>query len=228
MGDLRLQAQANYYTFKNYDLVKRCLYLFGGMILEGGEVGACLFEKPSPLVDDKLLYDYSLFFVSTLYDFYEASKDSQALADLWPVAMEQLRIGVRRLDERGIVRDDPSWYCFIDWQQDLNKQAPAQAVLIYALKRGLLSARDLQSIQEEKFIEDRIALVTNAAMPHLWDAEQGFFISGAERQVSWATQIWDGARRSAGAGRKRQAVGPPLREIPRRGHDDSLHVPSFG
>ncbi|MFR6136264.1 MAG: hypothetical protein ACLUI0_06370 [Blautia massiliensis (ex Durand et al. 2017)] len=27
LGDLRLQALANYETFKNYDLVKRCLYL---------------------------------------------------------------------------------------------------------------------------------------------------------------------------------------------------------
>ncbi len=30
LGDLRLQALANYETFKNYDLVKRCLYLFAG------------------------------------------------------------------------------------------------------------------------------------------------------------------------------------------------------
>ena len=27
LGDLRLQALANYGTFRNFDLVKRCLYL---------------------------------------------------------------------------------------------------------------------------------------------------------------------------------------------------------
>ena len=30
LGDLRLQALANYETFRQYDLVKRCLYLFAG------------------------------------------------------------------------------------------------------------------------------------------------------------------------------------------------------
>ena len=28
LGDLRLQARANYYTFKNYDLTKCCMYIF--------------------------------------------------------------------------------------------------------------------------------------------------------------------------------------------------------
>lgn len=61
IGDLRLQALANYVTFGNFDLVKRCLYLFAGMTLDKGEVGACLFENPEPHVDDTLLFDYSLF-----------------------------------------------------------------------------------------------------------------------------------------------------------------------
>ncbi|UUZ86331.1 hypothetical protein LJK88_24770 [Paenibacillus sp. P26] len=78
IGDLRLQALANYYTFRNNDLVKRRLYLFGGMLLEGGEVGACVFEKPEPHVDDTLLYDYALFFVATLCDYYEATRDREA------------------------------------------------------------------------------------------------------------------------------------------------------
>lgn len=190
IGDLRLQAQANYLTFRNYDLVKRCLYLFGGMTLDGGEVGACLFEKPVPLVDDTLLYDYALFFVSTLYDYYHASGDRQTLTELWPVAMEQLRIGLARLDERGIVKDDPSWWCFTDWHPDLNKQAPAQAVLIYALKQGAALARELRVDEERQFIEERTALVIQAARDHLWDDKQGFFVSGETCQVSWAAQVW--------------------------------------
>ena len=37
LGDLRLQALANYETFKNYDLVKRCLYLFAGQTKDNGQ-----------------------------------------------------------------------------------------------------------------------------------------------------------------------------------------------
>lgn len=190
IGDLRLQAQANYVTFRNYDLVKRCLYLFAGLRLEGGQVAACLFEKPKPLADDTFLYDYSLFFVSTLFDYYQASRDRETLAELWPVAMEQLRTGMERLDGRALVRDDETWYCFIDWHPELNKQASAQAVLIYALKQGLELARELDAAEEEAYLSASLKLATEGAIRNLWDEEQGFFVSGASRNVSWASQVW--------------------------------------
>lgn len=190
IGDLRLQALANYYTFKNYDLVKRCLYLFGGLPLESGHVGACLYEEPKPMVDDISLYDYSLFFVATLYDYYMETKDMKTLTDLWPIAMDQIKIALGRLDERGIVKDDSSWWCFIDWHQDLNKQASAQAVLIYCLKRGLSLAQFLQLDEAIGFIADKIEETSKAALDHLWNAEEGFFVSGAEGQISWVSQIW--------------------------------------
>jgi len=190
IGDLRLQALANYYTFKNYDLVKRCLYLFGGLPMEGGQVGACVYEEPQPLIDDTYLYDYSLLFVSTLYDYYMEKKDMKTLTDLWPMAMDQIKIALQRLDERGIVKDDSSWWCFIDWNQDLNKQASAQAVLIYCLKRALYLAQVLQLEKAMSFIENKIKETSKAALTYLWNAEKSFFISGAERQISWASQIW--------------------------------------
>lgn len=190
IGDLRLQAQANYYTFKNFDLVKRCLYLFAGMPLETGHVAACLFEKPEPLADDTLLYDYALFFVSVLYDYYKASRDMETLAELWPAAMQQLSIGMERLDENGIVRDDESWYCFIDWHPELNKQAPAQAVLIYALKQGQELAQILSRTEELSRIAGWVHEATRAARLHLWDEDRGFFVSGAGRSISWASQVW--------------------------------------
>ena len=190
IGDLRLPALANYYTFKNYDLVKRCLYLFGGLTLESGQVGACVFEKPQPLVEDAYLYDYSLFFIAALYDYYMETKDRKTLTDLWPVAMDQIEIALRRLDERGIVKDDSSWWCFIDWHPDLNKQASAQAILIYCLKRSLFLAQALRLDNALRFIAEKIEEISKAALAHLWNTGKGFFISGAEGQISWASQIW--------------------------------------
>lgn len=43
IGDLRLQALTNYETFKNNDLVKRCLYLFAGLAQNKSRAGACRF-----------------------------------------------------------------------------------------------------------------------------------------------------------------------------------------
>ncbi|WP_413407916.1 sugar hydrolase [Paenibacillus amylolyticus] len=190
IGDLRLQALVNYETFGCNDLVKRCLYLFAGTRLEGGQVGACLYEQPEPYVDDIYLYDYALFFIATLWDYFEATKDRETLEELWPVAREQIEIGLKRLDERGIVRDDDTWYCFLDWHEELNKQAGAQAVLIYSMKRGRSIAKELGLPEYEEWINAHIKDAEQAALAHLWDGEQGFFISGEKRQISWASQVW--------------------------------------
>lgn len=62
IGDLRLQAQTNYVTFHNNNLVKHDLYLYAGLTMNEGRVGACLFTEPKYQVDDTALFDYSLFF----------------------------------------------------------------------------------------------------------------------------------------------------------------------
>jgi alpha-L-rhamnosidase len=190
IGDLRLQAQANYVTFRNIDLVKRCMYLFASLRHDNGAVGACVYEKPTPRVDDIYLYDYALLFVACLYDYFEATKDRDTLRELWPVVMEQLEIGIARLDDRGIVKDDSSWWCFIDWHSELNKQASAQGVLVYCLKYGLKLATALGLEDTQLYIANYIKQTSLAARTYMWDNEQCFFVSGESRQVSWASQIW--------------------------------------
>ena len=57
MGDLRLQALANYETYQMNDMVKGCLYLFAALPMENGQVGACVFLEPEPEVDDTVMFD---------------------------------------------------------------------------------------------------------------------------------------------------------------------------
>ncbi|SDW80271.1 family 78 glycoside hydrolase catalytic domain [Paenibacillus sp. CF384] len=190
IGDLRLQALANYETFNHYDLVKRCLYLFAGLRLEGGQVSACVYEKPEPAADDIYLYDYSLFFISTLHDYYAASQDRDTLSQLWPIALEQVELALLRLDARGIVTDDPSWYCFTDWQNDLNKQASAQAILIYCMKQAVVLAETMGQREQAAAIQGYVEHVSTAALNHLLNERTGMFESGEAGQVSWASQVW--------------------------------------
>lgn len=85
IGDLRLQTLANYFTFDNVELVKRCLYLFGAMNTAEGKIPANVFVKPASLPDDTFLFDYSLFFISVLYDYETAHPDIEFLKELFPV-----------------------------------------------------------------------------------------------------------------------------------------------
>lgn len=188
LGDLRLQALGNYCTFQNNDLVKRCLYLFAGLSVNEGRVGAALFHEPVLQVDDTVLFDYTLFFVSALHDYYAATGDQETLEALYPTALHQVELSLRDLDEHHVVRDRDGWWCFLDWGDGLNKQAGAHAILIYAGKQ-LRTMSGWLGMDTARW-DAEIAAITEGALSQLWDKEQGFFISGAERQVSWASQIW--------------------------------------
>lgn len=190
IGDLRLQALTNYYTFKNYDLVKRCLYLFAGLAQNEGHVGACLFLEPKLQVDDTALYDYGLFFISCLYDYYKACGDEETLRELWDTAFLQAELAMMRVDENGVVRDSDDWWCFLDWHDELNKQAGGQGVFIYTLKQAIELAEILGDKEQKASLERMLKKTTKGAIEHLWDEEQGFFISGENRQISWASQVW--------------------------------------
>lgn len=193
IGDLRLQALTNYATFQNYDLVKRCLYLFAAVPLENRKIGSCLYIEPKVTVDTALhLFDYSLFFVSCLYDYYVASKDTETLEELWPIAYDQILLASRELDGNGLVEDHPEdwWWCFIDWNTELNKQASAQAILIWTAKQAKHMADILGKEPESAYLDALIKECSEAAKKYLWEESTGFFRSGKERQISWASQVW--------------------------------------
>ncbi len=191
LGDLRLQAMADYVSFKNYEMVKRCLYLFGGLPFNDDRISACLFTEPEYASDDTYLMDYALFFVCVLYEYYEATKDMNTVYDLYDIAMHQIENTKNALDERGIVRDlGDAFWCFVDWSEGLNKQASAQAVFIYAVRYGIRLAElmdDDIKLRELRILEARLKA---AAIEHLWDDENGLFVSGEERQISYASQVW--------------------------------------
>ncbi|QCR35686.1 family 78 glycoside hydrolase catalytic domain [Nissabacter sp. SGAir0207] len=189
LGDLRLQARVNYATFANQALVRRCLMLFAGVTREDGMVAANVFIQPEVIADDTYLFDYSLFFVATLADYVAATDDEETLQALWPTAWRQVELALARLDSRGIVQDSDSWWSFIDWHEQLNKQAASQGVLIYALERAhTLAGRIAPARQAE--LAATLARLRAATLAHLWDEAQGFFTSGAARQVSSASQVW--------------------------------------
>lgn len=192
LGDLRLQALANYASFQKNALVKRCLYLFAGTANEEGRVSACLFTEPEIEGDDTYMFDYSLFFIPTLLDYYEETGDKETAEDLLETALQQLELSASYFDEKHLIKDsDVLGWCFLDWNLELNKQAGAQAVYIYCAKAMV---RLLELLNEDamkiKSLQEDIALKINAAGEYLYDEEKGLFVSGADRQISYASQAW--------------------------------------
>lgn len=190
LGDLYLQSLTNYYSFGANDLVKRCLYLFAGLAKEDGAINACCFLYPEPHTDGCFLLDYSLLFLSTLYEYYKITQDRTALEQLWPLAYRQLELASGRLGEDGVLLDSTDWWCHIDWSDGLNKQASAQGVFLYVLRQGRELAELLKEENEYTRISEWIQIAEKGMRDVLWDAEKGFFCSGSERQISWISQVW--------------------------------------
>ncbi|HUQ09324.1 MAG TPA: hypothetical protein VM146_03340 [Steroidobacteraceae bacterium] len=190
VGDLRLQALTNYHTFKQNDVVRRCLYLFAALPRPDGLVAACVFEKPAPRYGGLHIVDYAALFNVTLADYVAATGDLDTGRDLWPVARRQLEIIGQDIDAHGKYVDPGNMWIFIDWSQPLHKHAAIQGVLIYTARATAQLARRLGFTDEAAALERKATNMIAAARRDYWDAKRRVFVSGPERQVSWASQAW--------------------------------------
>ena len=190
IGDLRLQALANYATFGANDVVKRCLYLFAGLPREDGLVNACIYEKPIPRSASIVLLDYAALFNVTLQEYVEATGDLATGRDLLPIVLRQLALLGRCVGNDGLFVPPPGIAQFIDWQPVLDKVTAVQGVLIMAYERTLRLARKLGLEHLADGYPATIARMRKAARNAWFDKERGLFVSGPQRQISWASQAW--------------------------------------
>ena len=190
MGDLRLQALANYATYRNYDLVKRCLYLFAGALPEDGGMAACIFTEPAVEADDQYMFDYALLFTKVLQEYVEASGDEDALQDLWPTVKGQFAFAEKFFKEDGsfLEQKSPQW-CFVDWNFTLDKQLSALGVWLYCAESAAALAAKIGDRTFLAGIEGKIA-DRRAAGQKSFDRTTGVFVSGPADQISMSSQVW--------------------------------------
>ncbi|HYG33267.1 MAG TPA: glycoside hydrolase [Clostridia bacterium] len=190
IGDLRLQALTNYATFQNFDLVKRCLYLFAGLPREDGFVAACVFEDPKPLRGHEYIIDYAALYAATVLDYARASKDWRTARDLWPVVRRQMEILGQYVGPDGLFAAPPGSWVFIDWQDALDRTAAMHGVFVYSLRQAMELANAVGARDAAAEYSQRIQQMTAAGRRAFYDGSQRVFVSGPKRQVSWATQAW--------------------------------------
>ena len=189
-GDLHLQALTNYATFRNYALVRRCLYLLAAFPNNEGLLPADVFEKPEAHAAGDLCLDYSALYVAVLADYIKASNDLATARDLWPLAQRQLELLSRNLNADDLFVAPRGAWIFIDWQEALDHNAPMHGVLLYSYHRGLELAQTLGNTRTASAYTQTIARMTTAARKGFYDTGKKLFVSGAARQVSWASQAW--------------------------------------
>jgi alpha-L-rhamnosidase len=190
IGDLRLQALANYATFRRNELVKRCLYMFAAFPNRDGLVPACVYEQPQARYGGIHIEDYAVLFNVALADYVAATGDLATGRELWPVALRQLELVGARVNGAGLYADSGDAWIFIDWNAGLQRDAAMQGVLVYGYRRTLALARVLGRAADTRAYPARIARLSEAARKSYWDAAGGTVHSGPARQVSWASAAW--------------------------------------
>ncbi|MFV0560360.1 MAG: alpha-rhamnosidase [Enterococcus sp.] len=189
IGDLRLQALANYATFEDEELVKRCLYLFGGMTTEEGKIPANVFTMKQVVPDDTFLFDYSLFFAVILFDYVQYTQDRVVLTDLYDVAKKEIDLAIKQVDAVGRLNLSEEWPVFVDWSNDFEKSTAGQAIMIYTLKRFI----QLADIMGDSDIENYRVIVGKMeefSRESLFDESQQQFIIEKTGEVNIASQVW--------------------------------------
>ncbi len=186
LGDVHLEALANYETFGDRDLIRRCLYLFAGLPLEEGRMSCCIFEEPVLRTDPWKLWDYALFYISTLEDYYRATGDAETLRELWPTARRQAELVEKRIDAKGLI---PDLSVFVDWQRGMDKTVSAHGIAVYAFRAAERLAKELSDPAEARFRADA-ERVGAAAIKAFYDQKIGLFRSGPQGEVSYASQVW--------------------------------------
>ena len=189
IGDLRLEALANYYTFENIPLVKRCLYLFAASDKnEYGIMPGFIYENPVFSSGNWFLIDYSLMFICTLCDLYSHTGDEETFLDLYPIAKSILDVLDETKDCDGLVTDK-SGGAFIDWCHGLSKNSSLEGIYLYTLDR-LCEA--LEAIGEDTSeYRARLEEGRAASLRCLYNEKKGAFVNDRDGyQYSVHTASW--------------------------------------
>lgn len=189
LGDLRLQALTNYYTFQDVELTKRCLYLFGGMTTSTGKIPANVFTEPELTPDDTFLFDYSLFFAVTLFDYVSNTKDYDVLHQLYPIAKKQVDMALEQIDEEGRLNLTEDWPVFVDWSNEFEKSTAGQAIFIYTLKRFIQLAEQV-SDEDSHGYQEVLKRMENFSKTTLFNQELNQFVIETTGEINIASQVW--------------------------------------
>ncbi len=194
IGDLYLESLGNNYSFQQFDITRRCLYLIASVCNSQGYLFPNVFEKPSPHAEGLIvLYEYALLFGPTLKDYLEASGDKATAKDLWPVVKKQNDIIHKYLGKDNIMdfnKLQKDFWVFMDWRDGLHKEVAVQGVALFALQQTLELAKMLGCEDEVADLPGRIKSMKSAARETFLDKGTGLYIGKLNKQTSYASQIW--------------------------------------
>ena len=105
------------------------------------------------------------------------------------VSTRGMEIVKEQFDEKNLLVSGEGFWGFIDWTEGKGQRAAIPGVL-YCAKQVQKIAKILGDTKKAEELETEAKEKTEAARAYLLDAETGLFVSGKERQLISASQVW--------------------------------------
>lgn len=191
IGDLRLEALTNYYTFNNLPLVRRCLYLFAEADMnDKGFIPGYIYENPEYVSGSWFLEDYALLFVTSACDYYNHTGDNETFEDLYPVIKKQMDAMHRTLDDDGIVTIPEGCDAFIDWCEGLEKITSLHGIYMYVLS-NLIDVLGKLNHKDKDVYRKRYEDAKKSAGKILYNKEKQAFLNAKDNyRYSVHSAVW--------------------------------------
>ncbi|MBR5812018.1 MAG: glycoside hydrolase [Alistipes sp.] len=192
VGDLYLEALANAYSYKNHTLTRRCLYLLAGMTPDNGFLRGTVYEHLLERPDMGLhVMDYSLLYGVALYEYFKETGDKETADELWPVVKHQVEFARNYLKNNVFdVEMQPQYWLVFDWKDELNRHAPMQGLMTFAIEQcyelAKMLGREAEVADWPKLLKD----MRKASRERFYDKKLGVMKSGPDAQISYLSQVW--------------------------------------
>ena len=187
-----------YYTKEEYDQLQESTsgkYSgIGVVVSQNKETGVITVVRPfegSPGAEAGILKDDILYKVADKeVTGVDVTEVVTWMEDLSKCAYRQMEIAGEQFDEKHLMKNGEGFWGFIDWTDGLNKQTAMQGVYIYCAKKVQKIAEILGDTEKAEELKKGAEEKTAAVRKYLLDEKTGLFVSGEEKQINYASQVW--------------------------------------
>ena len=172
MGDARVEALVNYYSFGDTKLIARCLRQIGQSQLPEGITSALW-----PIRWANQIPDYCLLWIISLWDYYQYTGDRDLVEELYPRVKRALAWFENHLDQHNLLIDVPEWI-FIDWAPlDERGEITTLNCLYYKALADMNQMAQLLEKKDEAIYYQRLGKKVKAAInSRLWSNDIGVYL----------------------------------------------------
>jgi len=165
-GDAYQSYFINNYLFFDADITKRTIIALRGK---------------DPVVSHiNTILDYSLYWIMSVRDYYEATKDIDFIAFIYPRMKSMMDYCVSLTDEDGFIRGRQGDWVFIDWaEMDKTGAVCAEQMLLAESLKAAWACGELLGAGEKSYL-NRYEELKQRIPAFFWDEERSAYIDSYE------------------------------------------------